>query len=160
MSRRNLRAQSCHVLPVSALTLAIGAGALLAGLATAGAAAPSTAASPAIIKVVLTNASNGTTTVVTKGWEVVVKLSSSDGFDWTEASVAPSATAQVVLHKVSGHVSRNGSSTTTFDVIGYGTATLMATGSAKCTSTVCLPLSQNWTANVDSVVLDPPGPTG
>jgi hypothetical protein len=38
---------------------------------------------------------------------VVVKLSSSDRFDWTEGSVI-NATSQVVLKEVSGHVSSKG----------------------------------------------------
>ena len=157
MSGRMFRLPSRFLLRGSALILTAGTGALVAGPATAGAASPSTTAAPAVTKV-LNDASNGTSTIVTKGWKVVVKLSSGDGFDWTEASVV-NATSQVVLKKVSGHVSSNGSSTTIFDVVGYGAATLVATGTASCTGPACVLLRKNWSANVDSVVLDPPGPT-
>jgi hypothetical protein len=109
---------------------------------------------------VLTNASSGTTTVVTKGEEVVVKLS-SPGFRWTEASVE-SASPVAVLEKLSGHVSSDGSSVTTFEVVGYGAASLQAVGSATCptssTGGTCIPLSIVWQANVISPVVDPPPP--
>ena len=83
---------------------------------------------------------------------------SSDGFRWTEASI-PNATAEVVLRKISGHVSPDGSSTTTFLVVGYGEATLRAVGDAKCSRTgACIPVSILWSANVVSPVVDPPGP--
>jgi hypothetical protein len=157
MSRRNLRPRPRYLLPASALTLALSAGALLVGPGAAGAAA-STATTPAVTKV-LTNASNGTTTVVTKGWTIVVNLSSSDGFAWTEAS-ANNPTSHVVLEKVSGQISSNGSSTTTFDVVGHGRATLVATGNAKCSGGACVPLSVLWRANVKSIVRNPAGTTG
>ncbi len=158
MSGRNSKPLSRHLLHASALGLVVGTGALLTGPATTGAVAPSATATPVVTKV-LTHASNGTTTTVTKGWRVVVQLSGRDGFDWTEASVV-NATSEVVLKKVSGHISSNGSSTTRFDVVGYGAATLVATGTAKCTGPACTPLTMNWSANVESVVLDPSGATG
>jgi predicted secreted protein len=108
-------------------------------------------------RVVLTNTSNGTTTIVTQGEQVVVKLSSK-GFDWTEASVI-NASSELVLKKESGHVSSGGSSTTRFVVVGYGTASLQATGTAKCTGgSVCDPLSATWSANIVAPVQDPPSP--
>jgi predicted secreted protein len=114
-------------------------------------------ASAAAHRVVLTNASNGTTTVVTQGEQVIVKLSSK-GFDWTEASVID-ASSEVVLKKESGHVSSGGTSVTKFLVVGYGTATLQATGTSKCASgPVCDPLSVTWSANVEAPVQDPPPP--
>jgi hypothetical protein len=157
MSRRSFRPSPRYLLPACALTLAVSIGALLAGTAAVGAAALPAATNPAVTKV-LTNDSNGTTTVVTKDWIVVVNLSSSDGFTWTEAS-AINATSHVVLTKVSGQISSNGSSTTTFDVVGYGRATLVAVGSAKCSGEVCLPLSVIWRANIKSV-RNPAGTTG
>ncbi len=141
--------------PAAALAVAVGATGLLA--APVAAATDSGAATPAVTKV-LTNASNGSTTAVTKGEQVVVKLT-SDGFRWTEASVI-NASAELVLRKESGHVSRNGSSTTTFLVVGYGNADLEATGTNKCSAgPVCNPLSVTWSANVYSYVLDPPPAT-
>jgi hypothetical protein len=111
-------------------------------------------------KVVLTNASSGTTTVVTKGEEVVVTLS-SPGFRWTESSVM-SANLAAVLKELSGHVSSTGSSVTTFEVVGYGAASLQAVGSSTCTAGsaggTCIPISILWQANVDSPVIDPPPP--
>lgn len=112
-------------------------------------------------KVVLTNASAGTTTVVTKGEDVVVKLS-RPGFRWTEASVL-SASPAAVLKKLSGHVSANGSSVTKFEVVGYGTASLEAIGNAICTASTaraaCTPISILWQANLASPVVDPPLPS-
>ena len=112
-------------------------------------------------KVVLTNASSGTTTVVVKGEDVVVKLS-SPGFEWTEASVL-SASPVAVLKKLSGHVSPDGSSVTKFEVVGYGTASLEAIGNATCTASTaggaCIPISVLWQANVASPVVDPPPPS-
>ena len=113
-------------------------------------------ASAAAHRVVLTNTSNGTTTIVTQGEQVVVKLSSK-GFDWTEASVI-NASSENVLEKESGHVSSGGTSVTKFLVVGYGTATLQATGTAKCSGPACDPLSVTWSANVDAPVQDPPSP--
>jgi predicted secreted protein len=114
-------------------------------------------ASAAAHRVVLTNTSNGTTTIVTQGEQVVVKLSSK-GYDWTEASVI-NASSELVLKKESGHVSSGGASVTKFLVVGYGTATLQATGTAKCASgAACDPLSVTWSANVVAPVQDPPPP--
>jgi hypothetical protein len=107
-------------------------------------------------RVVLTNQSNGSTTIVTKGEQVVVKLT-SDGFDWTEASVI-NASAENVLMKESGHVSSGGSSVTKFLVVGFGSVTLQATGTEKCSTSapVCDPVLAHWSANVVSPVQDPP----
>jgi predicted secreted protein len=114
-------------------------------------------ASAAAHRVVLTNTSNGTTTIVTQGEQVAVKLSSK-GYDWTEASVI-NASSELVLKKESGHVSSDGASVTKFLVVGYGTATLEATGTARCASgPACDPLSVTWRANVVAPVQDPPSP--
>jgi predicted secreted protein len=118
-------------------------------------AGPVAGASTLADRVVLTNQSNGSTTVVTKGEQVVVKLH-SDGFVWTEASVI-NASSELVLKKESGHVSSRGSSVTKFLVVGYGSATLQATGTAKCSSgPACGPPSVTWSANVVAPVQDPP----
>ncbi|HEX3334249.1 MAG TPA: hypothetical protein VHS57_07895 [Acidimicrobiales bacterium] len=131
-----------RLLPAAALVAALGAGSLLAvPLATSAGAG---AATPVITKV-LTNASNGTTTVVPKGVQIEVKLS-SHGFRWTEASVI-NAGPEVVLKFESGHVNANGSSVTTFLSVGYGEVTLEATGTPKCT-TVCPTVDMAWHANV------------
>ncbi len=143
-------------LPATALAIvAAGAGALAispAGGSLAGASTTSTQ------RVVLTNQSNGSTTIVTKGEQVVVRLK-SDGFDWTEASVI-NASAENVLVKESGYVSSGGSSITKFLVVGYGTATLQATGTEKCSESppVCDPLLTHWSANVVAPAQDPPPP--
>lgn len=135
-------------MPRAALTavLALGAG---AALTSAGAGAATSTPN----KVVLTNSSNGTTTLATKGEEVVVQLT-SDGYRWTEASVV-NASANVVLEKISGHVYANGSSTTTFLVVGYGSATLQAVGNPKCLANGCALPSVLWSANIASPVVDP-----
>ena len=150
-SRRTARGR---LLPATTLAL-ITAGAGVFALSPEG--GQLAGASAAAHRVVLTNASNGMTTIVTQGEQVVVKLS-SEGFDWTEASVI-NASSEVVLKKESGHVSSGGSSITKFLVVGYGTATLQATGTAKCVSgPVCDPLSVTWSANVVAPVQDPPSP--
>ena len=138
--------------PAASLTALLGLGALAAAPATGTAGA---APQPTKV-VVLTNASNGTTTVATKGEEVVVQLA-TNGYRWTEASVV-NATANVVLQKLSGHVYPNGSSTTTFLVVGYGLASLRAVGNPKCAASGCLLPSLLWRANISSPVVDPPGP--
>jgi hypothetical protein len=120
-------------------------------VATSVATTVGAAASPAVTTV-LTNASNGKTVYVAKGFEVEVKLA-SDGFRWTEASVV-NAGPEVVLQKLSGHVYANGSSVTTFLVVSYsGEATLEATGVKKCNnSPACTPIVTVWHANVISYV--------
>jgi hypothetical protein len=136
-------------LPAVVLTAAVGAGALLAvPIATT----PGVSAATPVVTGVLTNASNGKTVYVAKGWHVEVKLS-SDGFRWTEASVI-NAGPEVVLQKLSGHELANGSSTTTFLVVSYGgEATLEATGVKKCSNNpACTPIVRVWRANVISYV--------
>jgi hypothetical protein len=137
------------------VTAVVGLGALAVLPATAATGAP-TATSTAKV-VVLTNSSNGTTTLVTKGEEVVVKLT-SDGYDWTEASVV-NASAVAVLRFLSGHVAPDGSSSTKFLVVGYGSAALRAVGNPKCLQQGCAIPSVLWTANVVSPVIDPLPPT-
>jgi hypothetical protein len=135
----------------SALTAVVGLGALAVLPATA--AAGTSSATGVTKVVVLTNSSNGTTTLVTKGEEVVVRLT-SDGYDWTEAFVV-NASAGTVLRFVSGHVAPDGSSTTTFLVVGYGSAALRAVGNPKCLQHGCAIPSRLWAANVVSPVIDP-----
>jgi hypothetical protein len=132
--------------------LAAGAGVLtVSALAGSVAGASTTSAH----RVILTNQSIGTTTVVTKGEGVVVKLHGA-GFAWTEASVI-NASPEIVLKKESGHVSSGGSSVTKFLVVGYGSVTLQATGTAQCSSAPpCDPLSVTWSANVVAPAQDPP----
>jgi hypothetical protein len=148
-TRRGLRSR---LGAVTALSAAIGFGALAALSPGVGAATPSSA----VKVVVLTNASNGTTTLVTKGEEVKVQLH-TNGYRWTEASVV-NASPVAVLQKISGHVSLDGASTTTFLVVGYGSASLRAVGNPNCLQHGCALPSILWTANVVSPVIDPPGP--
>jgi len=114
-----------------------------------------TSGPPAVI--ILTNSSNGKTVVATKGDLVQVRLTSVNGVRWTEASVVPSATVSPLV-KVSGHVTSTGSSVTTFEVVGYGSAGLEATGTPKCT-TVCPTYVLLWRATVVVPVQDPPPPS-
>ena len=147
--RRSARGR---LLPATGLAL-ITAGAGVFALSPEGGQLAGATAAPH--RVVLTNTSNGTTTIVTRGEQVVVKLSSK-GYDWTEASVI-NVSSELVLKKESGRVSSGGASVTKFLVVGYGTATLQATGTAKCASgPACDPLSVTWSANVDAPVQDPP----
>lgn len=108
--------------------------------------------------IVLTNASNGQSVVAAKGDLVVVELSGAGAVRWSEASIVPSSTAKPVLVKVSGHQSKNGSSTTVFRAVGYGTAGLQATGVPICPSAgPCPTYVVLWQAQVVVPVQDPPG---
>src|SRR5580704_14794083 len=110
VQRTGRRLRLVRGLPSTALAVvASGAGALAISPA---AGCPAAASTPLAHRIVLRNQSNGSTTIVTKGEQVVVKLK-SDGFDWTEASVI-NASAENVLVKESGHVSSGGSSITKF----------------------------------------------
>jgi hypothetical protein len=113
-----------------------------------------TTAPPAII--ILTNSSNGKTVLAEKGELVQVRLTSQDRVKWSEASVVPKATVSPLV-KESGHVNPNGSSVTTFKVVGYGSAGLQATGTPKCTASVCPKYVLLWKATVRVPVQDPPG---
>jgi hypothetical protein len=132
----------------AALAAAVALGALFAVPVTTTVGAGSASA----VTKVLTNASNGTTVYVARGWHVEVKLS-SDGFRWTEASVI-NAGPEAVLQFVSGHVGANGSSTTIFLVVSIGgEATLESTGVKKCSNNpACTPTVMVWSANVISYV--------
>jgi hypothetical protein len=133
-----------------ACVAALGASAVVASPA----AVAKTTAPPATI--ILTNSSNGKTVLAEKGELVQVRLASKDGVKWSEASVVPKATVSPLV-KESGHVNPNGSSVTTFKVVGYGSAGLQATGTPKCTGSVCPKYVLLWKAAVRVPVQDPPG---
>ncbi len=126
--------------------------ALGASAAVGSPSAVATSGPPAVI--ILTSSSNGRTVVATRGDLVQVRLTSVNGVRWTEASVVPSATVSPLV-KESGHVTSTGSSVTTFEVVGYGSAGLEATGTPKCT-TVCPTYVLLWRATVVVPVQDPP----
>jgi hypothetical protein len=133
-----------------ACVAALGASAVVAPPA----AVAKTTAPPATI--ILTNSSNGKTVLAEKGELVQVRLASKDGVKWSEASVVPKATVSPLVNE-SGHVNANGSSVTTFKVVGYGTAGLQATGTPKCTGSVCRNYVLRWKATVRVPVQDPTG---
>jgi hypothetical protein len=115
-------------------------------------------ATPPIPKsVILTNSSNGSTVVASIGESVIVNLTGGP-LRWTEAQLAPVATAKApVLVFVSGSTSANGSSTATFRVVSYGTAQLRAIGSPICpTAMACPTYVVLWHASVVVPVVDPP----
>ncbi len=130
------------------------------GTVSAASAAPkakptSTSASATIV---LTNSSNGSTVMATKGDLVVVQLTGGP-LRWTEAQAVESSP---VLVRLSGGTAPNGSSTTTFEVESDGTATVEATGTPICspptaTATVACPqYILLWRTTVDVPQLDPP----
>jgi hypothetical protein len=131
------------------------AGSLILPLNAAGAGAvpvtPAAATAPTLI--VLTNSSDGTTVVARVGDFVEVELTGGP-LRWTEASTSDTA----VVTKVSGGVSSAGSSSTTFKVVGYGTAELTALGSPICGGSVCPEYVVLWHASVVVPVVDPPIP--
>jgi hypothetical protein len=130
----------------------------MTALGASAAVGPSSAVAKATppTRIVLTNSSNGQTVLAQKGDIVQVLLKSSNGVRWSEASVV-NAGPNVVLMKKSGHVTSTGSSVTTFAVVGYGSATLEATGMPPCTGVVCPQYLLIWQATVDVPVQDPPG---
>ncbi len=132
---------------------------LVAG--TAGASVPSAATVTAPVSaktVVLTNSSNGSSVLASKGELVVVKLS-GDPLRWSEARAVPVTSAgSSVLVRVSGSTSTDGSSTTTFRVAQYGSAQVQATGTPICKpGKGCPQFVILWHATVVVPVLDPPG---
>jgi hypothetical protein len=107
--------------------------------------------------VVLTNADQGTTTLVTRGEKVVVVLSSPN-LRWSEVTVATGGSAPPVLTLMKGKVKSDGTSRTVFEVTGYGSATLQATGQPPCAGgIVCPTYVETWQASVVAPVVDPPG---
>lgn len=128
---------------------ALGASGVVASSSAVARATPPT-------KIVLTNSSNGQTVLAQKGDIVQVDLKSINGVRWSEASDVD-ATAGNVLMKKSGHITSTGSSETTFTVVGYGSATLVATGTPPCQGDVCPGYVLLWQATVSVPVQDPPG---
>ena len=106
-------------------------------------------------KVILTNSSNGTSVIASKGELVVVELSGGS-VRWSEAQAIQSTR---VLVRVSGSTSTTGSSKTTFRVANYGTAELDATGRPICNPAGgCPQYVLLWHATVVVPVVDPPAP--
>ncbi len=148
-------------LALSCLVLnAVGAGGA-AARTTSGSARPPTSSAV----VVLTNASDGSTVLATKGELVVVKLTGVP-LRWSEAQAVETS---AVLTKLSGSTSTTGSSTTTFEVGSDGTAVVEATGTPLCTGTGtgtgavvtsgCPPYVLLWHATVEVPQVDPPAAT-
>jgi hypothetical protein len=141
-------------------TAALGIGLFVSVLAVAalcaGCAAASTVTFPVSTKtVILTNSSNGSSVIASKGELVVVKLSGGH-VRWSEAQAIQSTP---VLVRVSGSTSTTGSSKTTFRVANYGTAELDATGRPICNPAGgCPQYVLSWHATVIVPVLDPPAP--
>jgi hypothetical protein len=132
---------------------AIGTGSAVASSPTP----PTTTSPPSTNTVVLTNASNGTSVVVSKGTLVVVRLAGNH-LQWSQAQVIEST--PVLVRVSGGTTTTTGASTTVFRATGYGTATLDATGSPFCgTSGGCPEFVVLWHAGVVVPVKDPPPPT-
>jgi hypothetical protein len=149
---RNRLATSGLALALPVLATAV----LGCGGASASTVPHTTERAPSTTKeVVLTTKSNGTTVTATKGELVKVELS-GDHLDWSQAQVQQSTP---VLRLVSGSVTTTGSSTTVFEVVGYGTAELDATGTPICTTGACPQYVLLWHAGVVVPVQDPPPPT-
>ena len=138
-----------------ALALSLVAFGTVAAVSAGAKAKPkSTSASTTIV---LTNASNGSTVLATKGGDVVVKLT-GEPLRWSEAQAIESSP---VLVRLSGSTTPTGSSTTTFEVGSDGTATVEATGTPICTpataatTTACPQYILLWRATVEVPQLDP-----
>jgi hypothetical protein len=133
----------------------------LAAFGTVGVASTSPKAKPkstsASTTIVLTNASNGSTVLATKGDLVVVELTGGP-LQWSEAQAIESSP---VLVRLSGGTTPTGSSTTTFEVESDGTATVEATGTPICSpataaaATACPQYILLWRATVDVPQVDP-----
>ena len=128
------------------------------GTVSAASAAPKAKPTSASATILLTNSSNGSTVLATKGDLVVVQLTGGP-LRWSEAQAVESSP---VLVRLSGGTSPDGSSTTTFEVESDGTATVEATGTPICsppTATAGVACPQYillWRATVDVPQLDPP----
>jgi hypothetical protein len=139
-------------------TLAIGATVVISVGAVAAlsvvSAAASTVPTPVSTKtVILTNSSNGSSVVASKGELIVVELSGGK-LRWSTAQAIQSTP---VLVLVSGSTSTTGSSTTVFRVANYGTAQINATGYPICAAgKVCPQFVVLWQATVVVPVVDPP----
>lgn len=130
----------------------------LAAFGTVGAVSAGAKAKPkstsASTTIVLTNSSNGSTVLATKGDDVVVKLAGGP-LRWSEAQAIESSP---VLVRLSGGTTISGSSTTTFEVESDGTATVEAAGTPICsvaTATACPQYVLLWRATVDVPQVDP-----
>jgi hypothetical protein len=116
-------------------------------------AAPKPKATSATDTVVLTNSSNGSTVLATKGELVVVKLTGGP-LRWSEAQAIESSP---VLVRLAGSSTNTGSSTTTFEVESDGTASVEATGTSICgIATACPQYVLLWRATVVVPQQDPP----
>jgi hypothetical protein len=134
----------------TSLIISLGA---VAALATGPASAARLTPPTSTETVVLTNASNGSSVVATKGELVVVHLSSPH-VRWSEAQAVQSSP---VLDFVSGSTSTTGASTTVFRVVNYGSAQLSALGYPICpASKPCPTFVVLWQASVVVPVQDPP----
>ena len=121
-----------------------------------GVAAPATVTPPVVRTVTLTVSSSGSTLLATKGEQIVVKLSGRH-LRW---SAARAVQTTPVLEQVSGGVTTTSASRTVFEVVGYGTAGLVATGTPVCAAArvACPQFVVLWHVNVVVPVLDPPVP--
>lgn len=149
-------------------TVAAAAGLLVSLLAVAAFGAGGVGAVPAAKSrlasktVLLTNSSDGSTVLATPGDLIVVELAGGQ-LRWSEAqSGGPPSTTPPVLERLSGSVSTDGSSTTTFRVVRYGLAEIDATGTPVCASvaavSACPQYVVLWHATVTVPVVDPPAP--
>ncbi len=131
---------------------------VIAGAATIASPHSATARAASGSTVVLTNSSNGSSVLALKGETVVVQLTGGP-LRWSQAQALGAGGAAAVLVRVSGSVSPDGSSTTTFRVANYGMAQLRATGAPKCRSGApCPDYVVLWRASVIVPVVDPPAP--
>jgi hypothetical protein len=115
-------------------------------------------------KIVLTNSSGNTSVLAIKGDKVIVALSNNGGtLRWSAAAVEPTSSANPAAPALvlkSETTWPKGASRTTFRVVNYGSARIVATGAPICkVAQVCPAFVILWTATVVVPVVDPPGPS-
>lgn len=93
-----------------------------------------------------------------RGDTIVVTLMSKGWTLWSGTSVvSDQSTTPSVLVKIGGHVMADGTSKTTFRVVGYGSATLQALGRPDCApsyETACPDWISVWETTVSVPVVD------
>ena len=140
---------------ISGFGLALLAALVLTAVTGTGVAAPATVTPPVVRTVPLTASSSGTTLLATKGERIVVKLSGGH-LRW---SAARAVQTTPVLTQLSGGVTTTRASRTVFEVVGYGTAGLVATGTPVCAAApTCPQFVVLWHVSVVVPVVDPPVP--
>src|SRR5205807_2418441 len=92
--------------------------------------APTAPPGPGPHTVTVTDADSGKSYTLTRGDTLVVQLSGSPGYPWTE----PTSSSDSVLHRTGGSTTTAGNASATFSADAPGKADVSATESATCST--------------------------